>query len=630
MKSLEIVLQRAGPGGRVPVAITSDKYTSHGDVTFLPPGSWRVDQPGDKPLPKDAPRERVGGLHPTLGRPRPLLIDFDRLRTWIQLCDEQHEICQYHEEPMNIPRFRLIDIKRKRILHVDRNKRPCFATLSYVWGTRQFLRLTKANVSDLEKEGCLGELELPPTISDAITVCEKLQISHLWVDSLCIIQDDESDMLEVIDKMDSIYSESILTIIAASGVDAYSGIPGVRPGARFLEQHPLEIRGVQLIDSVDKDQFRMQTSFQEPQWISGTPWARRAWTFQEALVSRKLLFFTSEQVYWSCREGLLSEDTTEYFRSNEIPGTNGRRLDSEFSPLEYQHIAVTFSTRRLTYEADIGRAYLGTQNYLDKKWGGHKFSWGLPHGAFGPFLMWEWSFASNRRLRKGTHPVRQLDGTIVKVPFPSWSWMAWTEGGRLLDFYGDEPNAHCPLFFVYDSATQLTAVSYGSSWSCQVKPLGDLLTNGADVRRAEVAEEDLPPELHSLPSIRHSALSFYTEVATVRYNSSTGFDDVPDDLHMRSYEYPFSIKVGQKFYRILEEHQTNSDENKGLEETDLVAVFSGQMTKPRKFRGEYRLYCWPVVKKGGVRVRASESSTIIFLSLWRDLPRLRWELVTML
>jgi hypothetical protein len=474
-------------------------------------------------------------------------------------------------------------------------------------------------------------VELPPTIRDAITVCEKLQIEYLWIDSLCIIQDDESVMLEVVDKMDSIYRESILTLIAASGADAYSGIPGVRPRTRFLEQHTLEIRGVQLIDSVDEHQFDLHSMYKEPEWVSGTPWARRAWTFQEALVSRRSLFFTAEQVYWNCREGLMSEDTTEYFDPDSINRLEGDRMDSDYSPGQYENIAVAFSTRRLTYEADIGRAYLGTQTYLDKKWGGHRFSWGLPHGTFGPYLVWEWPFGSDRRLREGTHAVRQLDGTIVKVPFPSWSWMAWTEiseDSRLKTFYGDEPRPHSPWFFVFDSAAELIAVPYGESYDV-VSPLAKLLANGTGFRREAVTEDVLPPELHTSPSLRHIALSFYTEVATVRYNPSVDMDYPPRDLQMTSYEYPFSIKIGQRFYRIFEQDQTGSGGD-GLQEVDLVAVFSGQMTKPRKFRGEYRLYCWPVIKKGGLRVRASDSSTVIFLRLWRDLPGLRWELVTMI
>ncbi|KAM0243964.1 hypothetical protein ACHAP5_006727 [Fusarium lateritium] len=632
--------KRAGSGGRVPVSISFDNNLQDGNIEFLPPGSWRVDQPrdetllgdeitsGDEALSEEKPKEVIGALQPTFGRPRPLLIDFDMLKNWVNICEKHHSICLYGEKPINIPRFRLIDIKRKCVVQVGENERPPFATLSYVWGIRPFLRLVKANVKELEEEGCLERLELPPTIEDAITVCEKLQIDYLWIDSLCIIQDDESVMLDVVDKMDSVYREGILTLIAAPGADAYSGIPGVRPGSRFLEQHSLELRGMQLIDSVDEHQFSLYSNSKEPDWIDGTPWSRRAWTFQEALVSRRSLFFTSEQVYFSCREGLMSEDTTEYLDFDSLNKPEEDRMDSHYTPGEYESIAITFSARSLTYEADIGKAYQATQNYLEKKWAGHKFSWGLPHGTFGPFLMWEWPFDSSRRLRKGTHSVRQADGTIAKVPFPSWSWMAWTGGSRLMTYYGDEPRPHSPWFFVFDSSAQLMAIPYGEAYG-MVSPLAKLLANGTGFRRASVTEDVLPPELHTSLSLRHIALSFYTEVATIRYNPSVEFDYPPGDLQMTSYEYPFSIKIGNRFYRIFEQDQSGSKKD-GLEEVDLVAVFSGKMTKPPKYRGEYRLYCWPVIKTGGLSQRASDSSTVIFLRLWRELPGLRWELVTMI
>ncbi|GKU15347.1 unnamed protein product, partial [Fusarium langsethiae] len=570
-KPLEIVLQRAGTGGRVPVKFSSDGLGSD-SVIFQPPGTWRVDQPGND-LSSEESADKVAKLDPTLGRSRPLLVNFDMIKSWIRICDQHHKICQHHEVPNDIPRFRLIDVARMCIVQVDDSKRPHFATLSYVWGVTPFLRLIKANVKDLQDPGCLEKLGLPSTIRDAISICAKLQIKYLWIDSLCIIQDDESDMIQVIDKMDSIYRESILTIVAASGSDAHSGVPGVRPKTRFLEQHPLQIRGVNLIDSVDTGQFRFQGRFQEPLWVSNTPWARRAWTFQEALVSRRSLFFTAEQVYWSCREGLLSEDTTEYFRNNEYSHLPRKRLDSTFSPQEYLTIATTFSTRRLTYEADIGRAYLGTQNYLDKKWGGHKFSWGLPHGSFGSFLMWERHPQEDRRIRTGTHPIRQRDGSIVKVPFPSWSWMGWTDGGKLISFYGDEPKPHSPTFYIFDAAAELLEVCDEFTWPSSLR---DLLTEESDMP-TEVTEALLPEELHLTPSIRHSALVFYTEVAIIRYNPSVVIKaqsmlDVPSDLKMRSFQYPFSSQIGNTYYRILEQDQ--NDESKDLEEIDLVAVFS--------------------------------------------------------
>ncbi|KAL6884736.1 heterokaryon incompatibility domain-containing protein [Trichoderma evansii] len=571
-RQIEIALLRFNAGGRVPVTIKSDQEYGDSTVTYTSPDSWREKKPDDigphGGFWKDRAKETIASLEPTFGRLRPLIVNFNTINAWVQVCEREHEFCQHQGDVFIIPKIRLIDVKNMCVKEISGQARPPFATLSY----------------------------LPLTISDAIIVCENLGISHVWVDSFCILQDNEFDKIQIINKMDSIYRESALTIVAATGTDAHSGIPG----------RVLSVRGVQLVDSVDHNQFRMQTRFQEPEWISSTPWARRAWTFQEALVSRRALFFTPEQVYWSCRECLLSEDTTEHFTSKKDELDRRIRLDDEFSPLEYKNIATTFLTRRLTFEADIGRAYLGTQNYLNKNWGSHRFSWGLPHGAFGSFLMWEWGFMTDRQKRKGTHPMRLTDGSIARVPLPSWSWMGWTEGQQLIAFFGDEPDAHSPSFFVFDSANTLLVVEDGSHWSSRPK------------RLTEVTENDIPPELHANLSIRQSALIFYTETVKVKYDPSSwykqkGSHDTPSNLKMISQKYPFSIRIGSKFYEIVETNQNDTNNNKQLEEIELVAVFSGQMTKPRNLRGQYRLY-----------------STVIFLKLWNILPQRNWEIVTII
>ncbi|CAH0045590.1 unnamed protein product [Clonostachys solani] len=635
----EMLLQRAGPGGRVPVTHKSEAEYGQDTITYEAPGGWRVGSVDD-----DGPRPatQVASLETALGRSRPLEVDYTMLRGWLDLClsHEDHDLCQQDNGGIHVPGFRLVDVENMCIWDADGHAPP-FATLSYVWGAEPFLRLVKDNLETLMTPGSLRNASLPLTISDAIEVCRNLQIRYIWIDSLCIIQDDESDMLATIDRMDSIYRQSVVTIVAAAGVNAHAGIPGVRPGTKTLVQQQLEVRGVPLIDSVDHRQLRSQTSYQEPEWISRTPWAQRAWTFQEALVSRRILFFTAELVYWSCRQGLLSEDTVEYFES---PKTR-LRLDDKFDPLEYQHIATTFSRRRLTFESDLGRAYLGTQNYLDAKWGGQMFSWGLPHGAFGSFLMWEWDFDPARRQRQGTHPIKEANGTIARVAFPTWSWMGWMEGGQLIHVFGDEPAAHSPLFYTFDRASELVEIQDGQHWRSRPKPIADLLlgecAGSGEVppsRKTELLEADIPPELSATPFLKHRALIFYSQTAKLRYDSSAGFKatsslNTPSGLRMTRREYPFPVMIGENFYEILEENQkdeTNRENNKeSLRDIKLVAVFGGHMTKPRKFRGKFRIYIWPVIETSpGVWVRASYMSTVVFQDLWNILPRKKWELIS--
>ncbi|CAH0000691.1 unnamed protein product [Clonostachys byssicola] len=603
---VDILLQRAGSGGRVPVAQWYQAKDGEDTISYIAPGSWRTE--GIDLLALSYPI--VGRLQGGFGRWRPLQIDFPTLERWINTCDDGHELCKNQYKADRVQRLRLVDVNKMCIINVSsRDHYHQFATLSYVWGREPFLRLSRDNLKHLMTPGSLDKTPPPLTVRDALQICHGLQIQFIWVDSLCIIQDDKSDMIEIVDSMDSIYRQSVITIVAASGTNAHAGIPGVRPGTRHLEQHTLQARGVQFVDSVDSKQLSSEFSSEEPDWISGTPWAQRAWTFQEGLVSRRLLFFTAEQVYWSCRGGLLSEDTVEHFPSEGSDAKPYKDSDSMFKLLECQSLAITFSKRNLTYESDIQRAYLGVQNHLDKKWGGHKFSWGLPHGSFWASLMLEWEFDKGRKRRSGTHPIEIIDGTVTRASFPSWSWMGWTGGGEIYSQVG-LMNIYCPSCYTFDSAAELVAIQYGEYNG--PKPLAELLANSETANgdkkwRKDITEADFTPALVSTPAMKHSALLFYTQTAKT---------------------YPFSVMIRSKFYEILEEHQREGQQHTGTrKEVTLAVVFAEE--KPFSWE-KIRLYCWPIIKRDGVWKRASYMSTMVSLDMWKVLPRKSWELICMI
>lgn len=74
---------------------------------------------------------------------------------------------------------------------------------------------------------------LPRTIQDAIELVRKLGVRYLWVDVLCLVQNDPDDTARGVKVMDEIYERSWLTIVAASGHSANAGLPGVREGSRY-------------------------------------------------------------------------------------------------------------------------------------------------------------------------------------------------------------------------------------------------------------------------------------------------------------------------------------------------------------------------------------------------------------
>lgn len=112
---------------------------------------------------------------------------------------------------------------------------------------------------------------------------------YLWVDSLCIIQDDHITSTYFVSQMDIIYSHAILTIVAAAGSNANSGLPGVREGTRDVQQSILNVSGLRLMAAIDGSYYK---------GVAGSDWSTRGWTLQENILSRRKIIFTEKQVYW--------------------------------------------------------------------------------------------------------------------------------------------------------------------------------------------------------------------------------------------------------------------------------------------------------------------------------------------
>jgi len=80
------------------------------------------------------------------------------------------------------------------------------------------------------------QIILPRTISDAIALVRLLGERYIWIDSLCLIKDDNQDMTNGIQSMDIIYEMSHLTIVAANGDNADAGLQRVRTGSSPCNQ----------------------------------------------------------------------------------------------------------------------------------------------------------------------------------------------------------------------------------------------------------------------------------------------------------------------------------------------------------------------------------------------------------
>lgn len=182
-------------------------------------------------------------------------VDPALIRRWLNACDSTHATsCSPPFSATEGLRcagssFRLIDVQQSCIVEAPTASVE-YVALSYVWGRVPTLRLLKSNLAVLMSTDGLGACwhQIPETIRDAVRLVRKLEMRYLWVDTLCLVQDEPEDMEIGISMMDSVYERSLFTIIAGSGKHANHGLPGVRSGSRKVRQLLCEVLpGIQLV-----------------------------------------------------------------------------------------------------------------------------------------------------------------------------------------------------------------------------------------------------------------------------------------------------------------------------------------------------------------------------------------------
>ncbi|KAI1749087.1 heterokaryon incompatibility protein-domain-containing protein [Xylaria castorea] len=223
-------------------------------------------------------------------------------RQWLQQCQHSHVKCREVSQtymPLRVLRISggcgscdfhiMLETKTK-----SQSVEP-FAALSYCWGDDQPYKTTKARMQsgDVSLEWC----KLPRSLQDAIEITSAVGLQCLWVDSLCIIQDDEEDKALQIADMARIYSQATITIIASRAsraIDGFLGEINLTTQTRLAVRLPFRCPGQeQTVGSA-------YLTYIEGSRDSGEPIDSRAWTLQERYLSKRVLEFGSLQTRWTC------------------------------------------------------------------------------------------------------------------------------------------------------------------------------------------------------------------------------------------------------------------------------------------------------------------------------------------
>ncbi|KAK4443317.1 heterokaryon incompatibility protein-domain-containing protein, partial [Podospora aff. communis PSN243] len=234
--------------------------------------------------------------------------DMERLRTWIQRC-EDHHTNKVNKEPSA---WRFIDVEEDRIVMAET---PCrYACLSYVWGHDKGTQLTTETRAILERPKGLKDSSviLGKTLHDAMRVTKDIGIRYLWIDALCIVQDDPDDKKRCISRMSYIYGNATVTIIASTNSRPAEGLPGVGDTPRARAQVVSKLQGITLASAFHDPRLPLKD-------IEGSVWNSRAWTFQERQLSPRSVYFTDSQMYFTCPHEVAFEDTVPGLPANRQP-----------------------------------------------------------------------------------------------------------------------------------------------------------------------------------------------------------------------------------------------------------------------------------------------------------------------
>jgi hypothetical protein len=211
-------------------------------------------------------------------------------KRWLDSCLASHKICnglkQYHT-PARL--LFLIGKDPCLLLVSERDKASRYAILSHCWGSLPFHTLKRDNLNAFQKQ--IPTEALTNTFQDAIYIARYLGLNYLWIDSLCIVQDDEDDWRKEAALMGSVYGGSSINISASSAKNGTFGCFQKRDSSWRYQVQAGQGNEPLLFDYVPGS-FRRS--------LLASPLVSRGWVLQERVLSCQNLHFAKNEVFREC------------------------------------------------------------------------------------------------------------------------------------------------------------------------------------------------------------------------------------------------------------------------------------------------------------------------------------------
>ncbi|KAK5994837.1 hypothetical protein PT974_03223 [Cladobotryum mycophilum] len=408
---------------------------------------------------------------------RPFLEDFmdDEIMSealdWIHDCTStnKHDGCVYEGKP-KLP-TRVIDVRNAdsgivKIRPTQGEEYEDYVALSYTWGGPQPLMAMNGNITQLMD--AINMSDLPPGLQDAVLAARRLGFAYLWIDALCIIQDNNEDKANEIGKMGELYRNATVTIVAATSPGAKYHflkpnlsraqtqshvLPGIVPGSRIQGEVTLavEVRANRPIH----------------------PLLTRGWALQEAMLSSRLVTFSEFEVYCECNKKgsskrlnsgplRLYDSATLYAPDRRLfsefqyhKSVHGEKwMDAEYLGGVWEEMVVEFTRRNLTVADDrlAGVEGLAGEMSLHLEAGlSAKYVAGTWIACLPQLLLWSRSddakgLSWDKRDADGNElPTQTTSQDTRSLRAPSWSWACLDCPIRFFSDSGDKYDAKASL-----------------------------------------------------------------------------------------------------------------------------------------------------------------------------------------
>jgi hypothetical protein len=254
--------------------------------------------------------------------------------------------------------------------------------------------------------------ELPKTLHDAVIIARHMGLRYLWIDSLCICQDDVEDWARESARMCNVYSNASF-VIAANHAENNS------VGCFHTREHlPKATITLSTRSGNEEDKVLVQALLllnqDEYSWAAGgfehEPLSKRGWGLQERVLAKRVLHYNTRKMYFECNQGIIGEDGYHDDQRLCLLSRNEQSQEEKADRKWWNHLLWTYGDRKLTKPTDKLPAMSGLAKLFEQRLGA-KYIVGLWSDDLIEGLAWQ-----------GLGSKRVFSELSSEYTGPSWSW----------------------------------------------------------------------------------------------------------------------------------------------------------------------------------------------------------------